>query len=609
MQFAEPTYNAQMARPIEDYALIGDCETAALVSRDGSIDWLCVPRFDSSACFAALLGNPRNGHWHLAPIDKARVSRRYRPGTLILETRFETDTGVATLIDFMPQRSGNPVLVRILRGDRGSVRMRMELVIRFDYGRAVPWVTRRSDGSLVAVAGPDLLVFRTSVAVRGEDLRTVSDFTVAAGTAIHFELAHGSSYRPVPTPVDVESALRKTEKWWCDWTSRRTYHGPLADVVERSLITLKALTYRPTGGILAAPTTSLPEQPHGSRNWDYRFCWLRDATFTLLALMHAGYHEEARRWRDWLMRSVAGSADQLQVVYGLAGERHLIEWEVPWLTGYDGALPVRVGNAASGQLQLDVFGEIADVLHQARRSDGPDTKEGFDLQVSLLQHLQNIWKQPDHGIWEVRGAPRHYIHSKVMAWVAFDRAVKSGEQFGLDGPLDRWRSIRKQIHDDVCARGFDPQLGSFVQSYGSKQVDASLLLIPLVGFLSATDERMAGTVRQVERRLLRRGFVLRYETERMDDGLPPGEGAFLPCSFWLADNYKLLGREAEAERLLKELLRLQNDVGLLAEEYHLEEKCLVGNFPQAFSHVALVNTIINLYGHNGPASQRSGASQ
>ena len=594
-----------MPSAIGDYALIGDCETAALVARDGSLDWLCLPRFDSDACFAALLGNTENGRWRIAPVGPAKVRRHYRQRTLILETEFETDTGAVTLIDFMPLRSGNPEILRLVRCNRGSVRMQMDLVIRFDYGRTVPWVTRQEDGTLVALAGPHLLVLRTRVPTRGEDLRTVSEFTLTEGGTASFQLAYASSFQPAPAATDWEKSLQETEEWWCKWISRCTYQGPRAEVVERSLITLKALTYEPTGGIVAAPTTSLPEQPGGQRNWDYRFCWLRDATFTLFALMHAGYHEEASRWRDWLVRSVAGSADQLQVLYGVAGERHLMEWEVPWLSGHFGASPVRVGNAAIDQLQLDIFGELGDALHHARCLEDDNKEAHFDLQTSLLEHLRKIWRQPDQGIWEVRGPERHFTHSKVMAWVAFDRAIKSIEQFGLDGPADEWRVLRNEIHDDVCRLGFDAALGSFVQSYGSKEVDASLLLIPLVGFLPPSDPRIVGTVRQIEKQLLRDGFVLRYETHQVEDGLPAGEGAFLACSFWLADNYKLMGRDSEAERLLNRLLQLRNDVGLLAEEYHLGEKRLVGNFPQAFSHVSLVNSIINLYTERGPAHRRS----
>jgi GH15 family glucan-1,4-alpha-glucosidase len=593
--------------PIEDYALIGDCETAALVSRNGSIDWLCLPRFDSDACFAALLGTAENGYWRIAPVDKFRVRRRYRPKTLILETEFETETGTATLIDFMPLRKGHPEVVRLVRCDRGSLSMRMDLAMRFDYGRTVPWVTRQRDGSLVGFAGPHLLVIRTNIPLRGQDLTTVGEFRLAAGDTANFELTYGSSFERVPSAGNLQKSFEETEQRWRKWISRCKYAGPHAELVERSLITLKALTYQPTGGIVAAPTTSLPEQPGGQRNWDYRFCWLRDATFTLLALMHAGYDEEACRWRDWLARSVAGSADQVQVLYGVAGERQLMEWEVPWLRGYCGASPVRIGNAAIKQLQLDIFGEVADALHHAcaiqAEADHQDAHP--DLQILLLDHVRKIWREADHGIWEVRGRAKHFTHSKVMAWVAFDRAIRSSEQLGFGGPVDEWRAIRREIHDEVCRLGFDAELGSFVQSYGSKEVDAALLMIPLVGFLPHSDPRIAGTVRQIEKQLMRDGFVMRYETERLEDGLPAGEGAFLACSFWLADNYKLMGRDAEAKELLDRLLQLTNDVGLLSEEYHPEQKRLLGNFPQAFSHVALVNTIINVYTESGPAHRRS----
>lgn len=590
-----------MPSAIEDYALIGDCETAALVARDGSLDWLCLPRFDSGACFAALLGTPENGRWQIAPVGKATVRRRYRPRTLILETEFETETGTVTLIDFMPLRSGHPEIIRMVRCDSGSVRMHMDLVMRFDYGRTVPWVTRQRDGALRAIAGPHLLVLRASVPMKGKDLRTVGEFTVTAGNTASFELTYGNSNQPVPAAIDLEKSLRETDEWWCKWISRCQYRGRFADVVERSLITLKALIYEPTGGIVAAPTTSLPEEPGGKRNWDYRFCWLRDATFTLFALMHAGYLEEATRWRDWLARSVAGSPEQIQVLYGVAGERLIMEWEIPWLSGHFGALPVRIGNAAIAQLQLDIFGELGAVLHHARSIEDNNHHAHFDLQIAILKHLEKIWRKPDRGIWEIRGPDKHFTHSKVMAWVAFDRAIRSAEQFGMKGPVDQWRTSRNEIHNEVCRLGFDAQLGSFVQSYGSKEVDASLLLVPLVGFLPHSDPRIAGTVRQIERKLVRDGFVLRYETEKVEDGLPSGEGAFLACSFWLADNYKLMGRDGEAQQLLERLLAVRNDVGLLAEEYHVEHKRLVGNFPQAFSHVALVNTITKLFTEYGPA--------
>lgn len=596
-----------MPSAIADYALIGDCETAALVARDGSIDWLCLPRFDSGACFAALLGSPEHGRWQITPVQKSRITRRYRQGTLILETQFETRDGTATLIDFMPVRAKHRGIVRLVRGDRGKVTMRMDFVVRFDYGRSVPWVTCQKDGALVAVAGPDLLVLRAPVPLRGEDLRTVSDFTVTAGKTICFDLMYGSSFQRVPRAVDSKSLLERTAGWWCKWSCRCKYDGPAADAVTRSLITLKALTYHPTGGILAAPTTSLPEEPGGTRNWDYRFCWLRDATFTLLALMHVGYYEEARRWADWLVRAVAGAPDQTQIMYAAAAEREINEWEVPWLPGHRGASPVRIGNAAAKQLQLDVYGEVADALYQARVHARKKKVSAFDLHHQFLGHLSQIWRKPDKGIWEVRGPARHFVHSKVMAWVAFDRTIKSCEQFGLEGPLDKWRAIREEIHDDICRRGFDSEIGTFVQYYGSKQLDASLLQIPIVGFLPASDPRVVGTVEQIEKQLMRDGLVLRYNAAKVKDGLAQGEGAFLACSCWLADVYQLLGQRAKAKQLLKRILGLRNDVGLLAEEFHLGHKGLAGNFPQAFSHVGLVNTIINLNAkRGGPAHQRSG---
>ena len=593
-----------MPARIEDYALLGDCETAALVSRDGSIDWLCWPRFDSGACFAALLGDVQNGRWQIAPEGNFRVRRQYREGTLVLETEFETDTGAITLMDFMPPRGQNSDLVRLIQGKRGCVDVKMELMIRFDYGRTIPWI-RREDGTTVAIAGPHMLALRSTAPFHGENLKTVSRFAVKEGDSVSFQLSYGPSYLSVPEPVDTDQALVETEDWWRKWSSRCTYNGPWADAVRRSLITLKALTYQRTGGVLAAATTSLPEALGGSRNWDYRFCWLRDATFTLFALMEAGYYDEARDWRNWLVRIVAGSPDQVQILYGVAGERQFIEWEVPWLCGYQGSRPVRVGNAAAGQLQLDVYGEIADVLHQARVGGVREYEPAVELQRALTDHLEQTWKDPDHGIWEFRGEPRHFTHSKVMAWVAFDRMIRSNEQFGIGGPVDRWRTVRDQIHAEVCNRAFDKTLGSFVQSYGSKEVDASLLLIPIVGFLPASDPRVLGTVRQIENDLLWNGFVKRYNTSGANDGLPAGEGAFLACTFWLADNYILLGRYAEARALLARLLGLRNDVGLLAEEYEPERRCLIGNFPQALSHVALVNTVLNLGRADSPLERRS----
>lgn len=596
----------EIVNQIEDYALIGDCQTAALCGDDGSIDWLCWPRFDSGACFASLIGMPENGRWKIAPLDEVKgVTRHYRDKTLILETQFRTPTGVVQIVDFMPIRRKHSRIIRLVRGLQGQVRMGMELVIRFNYGQSVPWVTRVEDGTMRAIAGPDMVTLRTPVQVRGENLKTISEFMVSEGEVVPFVLAYGTSYLPLPKIVDENQLLKETESFWQEWAGRCTYDGPHVDAVIRSLITLKALTYMPTGGMVAAPTTSLPEQPQGTRNWDYRYCWLRDATFTLLAFMHAGYYQEAADWQNWLLRAIAGSAEQVQIMYGVAGERHLPEWEVPWLTGYHGASPVRVGNAAAAQLQLDIYGELADALHQAREGGLPRNEPAIELQRTLLQHLEQAWRKPDEGIWEVRGPERHFTHSKVMAWLAFDRTIRSSEKFGLDGPTDRWRAIRQQIHDEVCEKGFDRELGSFVQSYGSKIVDANLLLLPLIGFLPPTDPRIIGTIQKIERDLLRDGFVERYDTGRAKDGLPPGEGVFLACSFWLADNYILLGREEDARKIFEKLLSLRNDVGLLAEEFYPETNRLMGNFPQAFSHVALVNTALNLHRENSPADQRA----
>jgi GH15 family glucan-1,4-alpha-glucosidase len=593
-----------MPSAIKDYALIGNCETAALVGRDGSIDWLCVPRFDSEACFAALLGSTENGRWQVAPVGKSKVVRRYRHRTLILETEFQTSSGRATLIDFMPMRDAIPAVIRIVRCDRGAVRMRMELAIRFDFGITIPWVTRNKQGETVAVAGPNRLVLRASQPVEGKGLRTVSEFRLRAGQSAQFELQYGDSFTAIHPGSDVKSLLRKTEESWKRWAARCKYKGPWADVVERSLITLKALTYAPTGGMVAAPTTSLPEVPGAGCNWDYRFCWVRDATFTLLGFLHAGYHREAERWRNWLAHAAAGSPDQMQIMYGVTGERLLREWEVPWLAGFRGASPVRVGNAASEQLQLDVYGELADALHQARSRQGKNDAD-FDVQFALLSHLEKIWRQPDHGIWEIRGEPQQYTHSKVMAWVAFDRTIKDAQEFKIKAPLDEWRKVRDEIHADVCKLGFNSRLNSFVQFYGSKDVDASLLLLPLVGFLPPLDPRVVGTVRLIEKRLIEGGFVLRYRRGARKKRSGSEEGAFLLCSFLLADYYEVTGRPKEAERLLKRLLKIRNDVGLLAEEYHVGRRELTGNFPQALSHVALINTIINLYSRRGPARQRS----
>ena len=596
-----------MASRIEDYALIGDCETAALVSRDGSIDWLCWPRFDSDACFAALLGTVDNGHWRIAPCDEeVTITRRYRPGTLILETRFETADGAVTLIDFMPiTRGPGSDIVRLVVGEEGRVAMSIDLVLRFGFGSIVPWVSRLENGTVRAIAGPDMVTLQTPVHIRGRNMTSYGEFTVGAGETVPFLLNYEPSHLPLPTPIDIHAALRETEEYWTQWTARCRSAGPWSDTVVRSLITLKALTFRPTAGIVAAPTTSLPESIGGTRNWDYRFCWLRDATLTLFAFMTAGYYQEAHDWREWLLRAVAGSPDQIQIMYGIGGERRLSEWEVPWLPGYEGSTPVRIGNAAHNQLQLDVFGEVMDALHQARRSGLTTDESGWAVQRSLLTHLSRVWAEPDEGIWEMRGPRRHFTYSKVMAWVAFDRAIKSAEAFGLEGPVESWRARRDEIHAEVCERGFDEGLGSFVQSYGSHCLDASLLLLPSVGFLPADDPRIAGTIAAIERDLTRDGLVLRYRPELVDDGLPGGEGAFLACSFWLVDAYILQERWEEARALFGRLVALTNDVGLLSEEYDPRAKRMLGNFPQAFSHVALVNSAYNLTRADKPAEQRA----
>lgn len=597
--------------PIESYALIGDCETAALVALDGSIDWLCWPRFDSGACFAALLGTPEHGRWLLAPAAAgARVTRRYLDQTLVLETRFETNEGTVTVTDFMPVGETNASdLIRIVRCVSGRVAMRTELILRFDYGAVVPWVTRTPSGELQAIAGPERVVLKTSVPVHGERLTTVGEFTLDAGDSVEFVLTHSPSHLPAPPSVAAERSLIETQAFWRAWAARCTYEGEWPEAVTRSLLTLKALTYAPTGGLVAAATTSLPEHIGGQRNWDYRFCWLRDSTLTLLALMDAGYHDEALAWRDWLLRAVAGHPSAIRIMYGVAGERRLPELELGWLPGYEGSLPVRIGNGAAAQVQHDVYGEMMDALYQARRNGLPDTEhigtsDAWALQRSLVQHLEGIWREPDEGIWEVRGPRRHFTHSKVMAWVALDRTIRSAEEFGLEGPVARWRKVRDAIHADVCAQGYSRERGAFVQSYGSRHLDASLLLIPLVGFLPPTDERVRGTVAAIGKDLLVDGLVLRYHTEETDDGLGTGEGAFLACSFWYADNLLLQGRRAEARDLFEHLLAIRNDVGLLAEEYDPVVKRQLGNFPQAFSHLALIGTALNFSRHAGPAQQR-----
>jgi GH15 family glucan-1,4-alpha-glucosidase len=597
--------------PIEDYAVIGDTHTVALVGRDGSIDWMCIPRFDSPACFAALLGDTDNGRWLIAPVSPTKpATRRYRGDTLILETEFEADGGAVRLIDFMPPHDDRCDIIRIVEGVRGRVAMRVELVVRFDYGKVVPWMRRLDDNVRRAVAGPDALTLFTPVDVRGEDMRTVGEFSVAPGERLAFNLSYHPSHEASPDPVDGNAALESTREYWEHWAGSCTQIEGYADEVRRSLITLKALTFAPTGGIIAAATTSLPEAIGGVRNWDYRYCWLRDATFTLYALHLGGYAEEAVAWRDWLLRAAAGVPADMQTLYGAAGERRLLEYEVAWLAGYEDSAPVRVGNAATEQFQLDVFGEVMDALHLCRRKGEREHDESWDLQLVLLEFLESAWAKPDEGIWEVRGPRRHFTHSKVMAWVGFDRAIKDLQAGGLEGPVDRWRAIRQEIHDEVCTKGFNADRNAFVQFYGSDRVDASLLMVPLVGFLPAHDDRVAGTVAAIEQDLLHDGFVMRYahdEDCEDVDGLPPGEGAFLPCTFWLADCYAAMGRHEDAHAVFDRLLAVRNDVGLLSEEYDPRSGRLLGNFPQAFSHVGLVNTAYNLSRTEGPAAHRSAA--
>jgi GH15 family glucan-1,4-alpha-glucosidase len=591
---------------LEDYAMIGDCETAALVSREASIDWLCWPRFDSQALFAGLLGGPQFGHWQIRAADSSCIVRRhYRPETLILQTEFHGARGIATVTDFMPIRDRESTIVRVVDCQRGRMPMHLELVLRFDYGSRIPWVTRLPGNALCAIAGPHRIILQSSVPVFGEDFKTLADFSLRAGQQATFTLRYSPSHQALPRRLDPLKALRQTELYWKRWSARTGACGKYTNAVRRSLITLKALTYRPTGGIVAAPTTSLPERLGGERNWDYRFCWLRDATFTLQAMMNSGYDEEAKDWRDWLLRAVAGDPAQAQILYGIDGERLTSEWELPWLPGYARSRPVRVGNAASEQRQLDMYGEIMDTLYQARCRTHTPNRGDWPLQLKLLEHLETEWRLPDRGIWEVRGTPRHFTYSKVMAWVAFDRAIKTARQFRLKGPIRRWVSLRRQIYAQVCQKAYNVRLGAFVQSYGSRVLDASVLLLPLVGFMPVSDPRMRGTIARIERDLMSDGLVMRYQTRRGIDGLPPGEGAFLACSFWLADNYVLQGHMHKARQLFERLLDLCNDVGLLSEEYDPRARRFLGNFPQAFSHIALINTAHNLTRDSGPATQRS----
>ena len=591
---------------IEDYGFIGDTETGALVGRNGSIDWLCMPRFDSGACFAALLGNDEHGFWRIAPKGEiVKVQRRYRGDTLVLETEFETADGAVRLIDCMPPRDDFPNVVRLVEGVRGRVRMAMKLVIRFDYGASVPWV-RRMDGGILAVAGPNALMLRSDVRTHGENLSTVAEFDLREGERKCFVLTWHESHLPPPPPIAAAESVTDTERYWNEWASRCTYKGKWRSDVLRSAMTLKGLTFAPTGGILAALTTSLPEQLGGVRNWDYRYCWIRDATFTLYALMSTGYTEEAIAWRDWLLRAVAGSPEQLQILYGAAGERRLTELELPWLPGYENSRPVRIGNAAAEQFQLDIYGEIMDAMHQARRVGIEPDPAAWALERHLVDYVARRWREPDEGIWEVRGQRRDFTHSKVMAWVAVDRAIKAAEHYGTIDDARRWMQLRNEIHAEICARGFDWKQNAFTQSFGSHELDASLLMMPLVGFLPATDRRIRGTIEAVERELMVDGFVLRYHPDESTDidALPPGEGTFLPCSFWLADCLQLLGRHEEALEMFERLLGVRNDLGLLAEEYDTRARRLVGNFPQAFTHVGLINTARNLSEAAGPAALR-----
>jgi GH15 family glucan-1,4-alpha-glucosidase len=594
----------EMPGKIEDYGLIGDCETAALVCRDGSIDWLCWPAFDSDAMFAALLGTHRNGRWLIAPAEEIkRTSRRYWDNTLILETRFETASGTVALIDFMPPRGEASDIVRLVRGVAGKVKLKMELVIRFGMGTDIPWVRRAENGALLAICGKDMTVLRTPVATRGQDMTTVADFEVIHGHTIPFVLTYGPSHLALPKPINPAKALQETEDFWIKWCSRCSYEGDNRDLVMRSLITLKALTYAPTGGIVAAATTSLPEKLGGSRNWDYRYCWLRDATFTLLALMNSGYTEEASAWHSWLLRAVAGSPAGMQIMYGIMGERRLLEWEADWLPGYEGARPVRIGNAAYAQLQLDVYGELVDAFHQSRMTKLKLDEQSWALECTVLEHLAEVWDQPDHGIWERRGKGRHYVSSKVMTWVAFDRGIKSAERFGFKAPLDRWKSLRETIHGEVCAKGFDTAQNTFVESYGSQLLDASILLLPSVGFLPPNDPRVLGTLKATERHMMRDGFVLRHDPRETSHELQPIEGAFLACTLWLADAYVLAGKVEKAQKLFDRVVGIANDLGLLAEEFDSDLSRQSGNFPQALTHIALINTAHNL-SHAKKASEK-----
>jgi GH15 family glucan-1,4-alpha-glucosidase len=594
---------------IEDYCMIGDCETAALVSREGSIDWLCWPNFASGACFAALLGTRDNGYWKISPAGKVKaIRRRYQAGTLVLETSFETKDGEVCLTDFMPPRDVHSHVVRIVRGVRGTVAMQMDFSVRFGYGRTIPWVTTGNE-ELHAIAGPDMVVLRTAVPLHAEGMSTRADFVVRAGETVTFTLSNLSSLEKISPVLPAEQALVETQEFWKEWTQKNQYTGKYAEAVERSLITLKAMTYRPTGGIVAAVTTSLPEKIGGPRNWDYRYCWLRDTSFTLLVLMQAGYVDEAVEWRRWLLRAIAGAPDQVQMIYGIDGERQMVEWEAGWLPGYEGSLPVRIGNAAANQFQLDVFGEVAAALARTPMAEDDIKVSAIAVQAALIDHLCEVWQEPDEGIWETRGGAKHFTHSKVMAWVALDRAIKQYELYDGGGDIKRWKKNRDMIHKEVCEKGFNKKLNSFVQSYGSKELDASCLRIVLVGFLPPDDPRIRGTVEAIEKHLMKDGFVQRYNTRTTKDGLTGGEGAFLACSFWMVTNLWLIGRKADATALFERLLALRNDVGLLSEEYDPVERRMVGNFPQALSHIALIHSAFAISGtwHPGFTVQKAGS--
>jgi len=594
-----------MPERIEDYAIVGDLQTVALIGRSGSVDWLCFPRFDSGSVFSALLGSSESGRWLIAPASGGPATQwRYREDTLILESEWQTDTGRVRVIDFMPQRETKPDIVRIVEGLEGEVEMHTELVMRFDYGSVIPWVRRTDEQTIIAIAGPDGLVLRTPVFLNPDAMTHRAQFTVRKGERVPFVLTWFPSAERAPESVDAAEALASTELIWRDWMNGCGYQGEYQHAVRMSVVVLKALTYEPTGAVVAAPTTSLPEEIGGVRNWDYRFSWLRDATFTLYALMNAGFHDEARAWRDWLLRAVAGDPAKMQILYGVAGERRIPEFELDWLPGYAGSGPVRVGNAAHEQFQLDVSGEIMDSLHEAARHGLTLDRHPWALVQNVVAYLEGVWDRPDEGIWEVRGPRRHFTHSKVLAWVAFDRAVEAVEQFGLPGPVDRWRRVRAEIHDEVCREGFNVELNAFTQAYGSDDLDASTLLIPLLGFLPADDPRVVGTIEAIQRDLTRDGFVERYRPQQHVDGLPGGEGVFLPCSFWLVDALLMLDRVDEARTLFERLLAVSNDLGLLSEEYDPVEKRLLGNFPQAFTHVGLVNSAYNLSHHTGTIHQR-----